>query len=142
VVPGCGTFFAYADWAAPGCNNVFFAPINDPTSYQTDTALNRKGAAYPNDLNYGFGGTYIVDPLATKFGLYYTHVDQPTPVGSTIKTLRAGNTLFIPGNPDGLNPAYSVSYTSAFDTATFNMLSAPAAIITSCVPDITAWAAN
>ena len=121
VIPGCGTFFSYADWAAPGCNNVFFSPtLADPTSFKTDFALNREAAPYPNDVNYGAGGTYTVDALLTKFGLYYAHVDQPTPVGSTIKTLRTGSTFFIPGNPGGLNPAYDVAYLPAFDSATIN----------------------
>ena len=98
VVPGCGTFFSYADWAAPGCNNVFFSPaLADPTSYATDFALNRKRAATPNDVNFGAGGTYTADSLLTKFGLYYAHVDQPTPVGQTIKTLRPGPNLLAAG---------------------------------------------
>jgi hypothetical protein len=121
VVPGCGTFFSYADWAAPGCNNVFFSPaLPDPTSYATNFALDREAASNPNDANYGLGGTYKADSLLTKFGLYYSHVDQPTPVGQTIKTLRTGSTYFIPGNPGGLNSAYNVAYLGAVDSATFN----------------------
>lgn len=120
-VPGCGTFFSYADWASPGCNYVFFSPVlPDPTSYATDTALNRQGAGYPNDLNYGVGGTYQADPLLTKFGLYYTHVDFPNPVGSTIKTLRSGPNYWLPGNPGGLNAAYNVAYLGAVDSGTIN----------------------
>jgi hypothetical protein len=121
IVAGCGTFFSYADWAAPGCNNVFFSPtLNDPQSYKANFALDRKPAANQNDVNFGTGGTYTADSLATKFGLYYAHVDQPTPVGQTIKTLRTGSTFFIPGNPGGLNSAYNVAYFGAVDSATLN----------------------
>lgn len=121
VVPGCGSFFSYADWAAPGCNNVYFSPVlADPTSYATDFALNRKRAATPNDVNFGAGGSYTADSLLTKFGLYYAHVDQPTPVGQTIKTLRAGPNYWLLGNPGGLNSAYNVAYLGAVDSATIN----------------------
>ncbi|MGO9361048.1 MAG: DUF1302 domain-containing protein [Xanthobacteraceae bacterium] len=121
VLAGCGTFFSYADWAAPGCNNVYFAPtLADPTSYADNFALDRKAASNPSDANFGAGGTYQADPLLTKFGLYYAHVDQPTPVGSTIKTLRTGPTAFIPGDPGGLNSAYNVAYLGAVDSATLN----------------------
>ncbi|MDR3489603.1 MAG: DUF1302 family protein [Bradyrhizobium sp.] len=121
VLTGCGTFFSYADWAAPGCNNVMVSStLPDPTSYATNFALDRKVAANPNDANYGVGGTYTADSLLTKFGLYYAHVDQPTPVGNTIKTLRTGSTYFIPGNPGDLNSAYNVAYLGAVDSATLN----------------------
>jgi hypothetical protein len=118
-LPGCGTFFSGADWLAPGCNNVFFAQIPDPTSFATDTALNRMGAPVVHDANFGVGGSYQADPLHTKFGLYYAHVDQPTPVAEGVKTLRLGPP-FIPGNPGDLNPGYTVTYLGAVDTFTFN----------------------
>jgi len=120
-LPGCGTFFSGADWLPPGCNNVFFNPaFNDPTSFATDFALNRMGAPVAHDANFGIGGSYQADPLLTKFGLYYAHVDQPTPVGETVKTLRTGNVFFIPTNPGNLNPGYTVAYLGAVDTVTFN----------------------
>ena len=96
-LPGCGTFFSGADWLPPGCNNVFFNPLfDDPTSFATDFALNRMGAPVVHDANFGVGGSYQADPLLTKFGFYYAHVDQPTPVGETVKTLRTGNVFFSP----------------------------------------------
>jgi Protein of unknown function (DUF1302) len=120
-LPGCGTFFSGADWLPPGCNNVFFNPaFPDPTSFATDFALNRMGAPVAHDANFGIGGSYQADPLLTKFGLYYAHVDQPTPVGETVKTLRTGNVFFIPTNPGNLNPGYTVAYLGAVDTVTFN----------------------
>ena len=124
-VPGCGTFFSGADWLAPGCNNVFFNPLfPDPTSFATDFALNRMGAPVVHDANFGVGGSYQADPLLTKFGFYYAHVDQPTPVGTTVKTLRTGIVppfgFFVPGNPGNLNPGYTVAYLGAVDTLTFN----------------------
>ena len=100
VVPGCGTFLSFADYVAPGCNDVFFSStLADPTSYATNFALNRKAAANSNDVNFGVGGTYQVDPLLTKFGLYYTHVDDPTPVANANKTLRPGPNSWLLGNP-------------------------------------------
>ena len=121
VVAGCGSFFSYADWAAPGCNNVYFSPaLPDPKSYATDFALNRKAAANPNDVNFGAGGTYTADSLLTKFGLYYAHVDQPTPVGQTIKTLRPGPNYWLLANPGDLNSAYNVAYLGAVDSGTVN----------------------
>ena len=120
-LPGCGTFFSGADWLPPGCNNVFFNPaFNDPMSFATDFALNRMGAPVVHDANFGVGGSYQADPLLTKFGLYYAHVDQPTPVGETVKTLRTGNVFFLPTNPGNLNPGYTVAYLGAVDTLTFN----------------------
>jgi Protein of unknown function (DUF1302) len=120
-LPGCGTFFSGADWLPPGCNNVFFNPaFPDPTSFATDFALNRMGAPVAHDANFGIGGSYQADALLTKFGLYYAHVDQPTPVGETVKTLRTGPVFFIPTNPGNLNPGYTVAYLGAVDTVTFN----------------------
>jgi hypothetical protein len=125
-LPGCGTFFSGADWATPGCNQVYFAQIPDPTSLATDTALNKIGAPVAHDANFGVGGSYQADSLLTKFGLYYAHVDQPTPVAEGVKTLRTGATLvppfqfFAPGNPGNLNPGYTVAYLGAVDSFTFN----------------------
>ena len=124
-LPGCGTFFSGADWLPPGCNNVFFNPLfPDPTSFATDFALNRMGAPVVHDANFGVGGSYQADPLLTKFGLYYAHVDQPAPVGTTVKTLRTVPVgpfgFFVPGNPGNLNPGYTVAYLGAVDTLTFN----------------------
>jgi Protein of unknown function (DUF1302) len=121
VLPGCGTFFSGADWVSPGCNNVYFNPLfADPTSYATDFALNKIGAPVAHDANFGFGGSYLADPLFTKFGLYYAHVDQPTPVGDGVKTLRAGPLYWLPTNPGGLNSGYTVAYLGAVDTFTLN----------------------
>ncbi len=120
-VPGCGTFFSGADWIATGCNNVDFQPtFNDPMSFATDVALNRIGTPVAHDANFGAGFSYQVDPLLTKFGLYYAHVDQPTPVGEGVKTLRFGNNFFLPTNPGNLNSGYTVAYVGAVDTLTFN----------------------
>jgi len=124
-LPGCGTFFSGADWLPPGCNNVFFNPaFNDPTSFATDFALNKIGAPVAHDANFGVGGSYQADALRTKFGLYYAHVDQPTPVGEGVKTLRTVLVnpfgFFAPGNPGNLNPGYTVAYLGAVDTYTFN----------------------
>jgi hypothetical protein len=120
-LPGCGSFFSAADWLAPGCNDVFFSPtLPDPTSFATNFALNKIGEPVVHDANFGIGTSYQADPLHTKFGLYYAHVDQPTPAAEGVKTLRGGNVLFIPGNPGGLNPGYAVTYLGAVDTITFN----------------------
>ena len=104
---------------------MFFNPsFPDPTSFATDFALNRMGAPVVHDANFGVGGSYQADPLLTKFGLYYAHVDQPAPVGTTVKTLRTGTVgpfgFFVPGNPGNLNPGYTVAYLGAVDTLTFN----------------------
>jgi hypothetical protein len=122
-LPGCGTFFSGADWLPPGCNNVYFVPgTPDPTSFAGDLALNKIGAPVAHDANFGVGGSYQADPLLTKFGLYYAHVDQPTPVGTTVKGLRTVPIgpfgFFVPGSP--LNPGYTVEYLGAVDTFTFN----------------------
>jgi len=120
-LPGCGTFFSGADWVAPGCNNVYFNPaFTDPQSYATDFALNRKPSSTPNDPNFGLGGSYVAQPLFTKFGLYYAHVDQPTPVGQGVKTLRSGPVYWAPTNPGDLNSGYTVTYLGAVDTLTLN----------------------
>src|SRR5574337_354064 len=124
TLPGCGTFFSGADWIAPGCNNVYFNPaFADPTSFATDFALNRKPSENAHDANFGVGGSYVADPLHTKFGLSYAHVDQPTPVGQGVKTLRAGLGFWLPTNPGNLNSGYTVTYVVAVDTLTFNFTS-------------------
>ncbi len=121
VLPGCGTFFSGADWISPGCNNVYFNPLfADSTSYVTDFALNKIGAPVVHDENFGVGGSYQVDPLFTKFGLDYAHVDQPTPVGDGVKSWRTSRYYWLPTNPGGLNSGYTVAYLGAVDTLTLN----------------------
>jgi len=120
ALPGCGTFFSL-DWIAQGCSNVYFATtLSDPQAYATNYALNRATAPSHNDPNFGFGASYQADPLHTKFGLYYAHVNSPVPIGDGVKTSRSGSVYWAVGNPSGGNAAYTVEYPGAVDTVAVN----------------------
>lgn len=112
---GCGTFFSTYDYVTPGCNRVVvaapFSPVPDPTAL----AAGFRGARAPtpevsDSGQLGIGVTYKAVDIATDFGAYLSQYHNRTPVVSAIRTTRAIPVPFIPGNPDGANPAYFTEY--------------------------------
>ena len=117
ILPGCGTLFSGADWVAPGCNDVVFGPLADPFALATGFDINRASTPENHDAQFGFGGSYVAEPISTKFGAYYSHVDNPTPTAATITSTRTAP-LFIPNAPG--NPMYFERYAEGVDSFAFN----------------------
>lgn len=108
----CGTFYSGVDWYSDGCNAVMFGNISDRTALATGTFLKRTGNVMPsNGGQAGVAVTRNVAAWATKFGLYATQFHSRQGYSGVIKSLRpAGAPVFVPGDPDGLNPRYYTEF--------------------------------
>lgn len=120
VLAPCGTFNSLSDWAPQGCDKVVFGPFSDAMALTKGYFINRATAPVNHDLNFGLGGSYVIAPINTKLGFYYTHVDSPLPFGSGVTSLRSAATPFVPGNADGKNPMYFVSNPPGVESLALN----------------------
>lgn len=119
VAPGCGTFFSLSDWVAAGCNGVMLGAGSDAVNSVATGFAGRLATPANHQPQYGVGATYMIDPIATKVGAYYSHVAWTAPVPGAMKSLRPAPP-FIPGNPGGLNTAYYVAYPDGVNAFTVN----------------------
>ena len=103
TLAGCGTLYSPADWVAPGCNRIVFGANADPFALASGLSLGRDPTPTNHDAQFGFGGSYVAEPIGTKFGAYYAHVDNPTPTAVTVTSARAAP-LFIPNTPRAIPP--------------------------------------
>jgi hypothetical protein len=117
TLAGCGTLASGADWVSPGCNNVVFGPNADPLALATGFSIARDPTPTNHDAQFGIGGSYVATPIGTKFGAYYSHVDNPTPTAVTVTSARAAP-LFIPNMPG--NPSYFEAYAPGVDSLALN----------------------
>jgi hypothetical protein len=117
---GCGTLYAAADWNEPGCNNVVFGPFSDPAALAAGFDITKAPTPDNHDAQFGIGGSYFLEPIGTKFGVYYSHVDNPLSSPATIVSTPTVSTFapFAPGNPqyfmryaEGVN-AFAVNFTT------------------------------
>jgi hypothetical protein len=125
VAPPCGSFFSLQDWVASGCNAVLLSPVSDPQALATGGFVYRLPTPATHNANFGVGGSYVIDPIATKVGLHYAYGNSTSPVPSAMKSLRtpvAGPTgqPFIAGNPGGLNTAYFTEYPGGVNSFAMN----------------------
>jgi hypothetical protein len=119
TLAGCGTLFSGADWMAPGCNGVVFgAGLSDPAALAAGTVVSRAPTPDNHDAQFGIGGSYLAESIGTKFGLYYSHVDNPLPTAATITSVRTAAPLFIPFGAG--NPQYFLRYADGVDAFAFN----------------------
>lgn len=105
--PGCGTFAATADFAAPGCEMVMLSSaLSSADGLASGRFMKRRAdQTADNAGQFGIGGSYLVQDIGTKFSLYYTNIHSRNGYVEAVRTGRTG-TVFLPGDPDGLNPAY------------------------------------
>jgi hypothetical protein len=111
----CGTLFSGADWAAPGCNNVVFGPFSDPAALAAGFDISRAPTPHNHDAQFGVGGTYVAEAIGTRFGAYYSHVDNTTPTAATITG------PFSPATPAS-NPQYFLRYAEGVESFAFNFM--------------------
>ena len=105
--PGCGTFAATADYASPGCDRVMVSnALSSADGLGTGRFLKRGSDGTAGDAGqFGIGGSYLVPDIGTKFSLHFTNIHARTGYVEADRTGRSG-AIFLPGDPDGLNPAY------------------------------------
>jgi hypothetical protein len=115
ALPGCGTFFSANDFMAEGCAKAMFGNLSDRTAVATGIYVQR--AATQDPPNSGQGGIalkHTVEAWSTEFGLYAARFHSRIPFYSGTKSGRDGP-LFLPGNPDNLNPVYFTEYPEAIE---------------------------
>ena len=108
----CGTFYSGVDWYSDSCNAVTFGNMSDRSALATGTYLKRASNVMPsNGGQAGVALTHDVDAWASKFGLYATQFHSRQGYSGVIKSLRpSAAPLFVPGDPDGLNPRYYTQF--------------------------------
>jgi hypothetical protein len=107
----CGTFFSSLDFMAEGCDKAMFGNLSDRAAVATGIYVKRTATQDPS--NSGQGGIALkhkVDSWATEFGLYATQFHSRAPFYSGTKSGRETGPLFLPGDPDILNPSYFTEY--------------------------------
>jgi len=127
VIDGCGTYFSQTDPAAQGCNGVTLnGLLPDRANYANGLFITRTEDDIPDDgKQFGVAFRYFAENLNfSEFGLYYMQLHSRTPffsgVVSANPTLPDGSlgppdgnpdfAPFIPGNPFGGNPQYTIDY--------------------------------
>ena len=109
---GCGTYFATADYVAPGCNRVMVGDtVSDPASVTGGRFLKR--SATPDVANtgqFGLAGFFKLPSLSSELGVYAAQYHSRTPIASPIRSARVGGAPFLPGDADGLNAGYLTEY--------------------------------
>ena len=127
VIDGCGTYFSQTDPAAQGCNGVTLdATLPDRVNYVNGLFITRTEDDIPQDAKqWGVAFRYFAENLNfSEFGLYYINIHSRTPYFSGVvsgnPTLPDGSlgppdgspdfAPFIPGNPFGGNPQYTIDY--------------------------------
>jgi len=118
VLAGCGTFFSGSDSFPSGCNYVSVGPFSSPGNVINGTVFNRAPTPSNHDAQFGVGASYVADPIGTKFGLYYSHVDNPTPLVAGINSLNAAPPWFTPFAPT--NPRYFINFAEGVDSFALN----------------------
>jgi hypothetical protein len=112
VYSECGTFYSGVDWYSDGCNAVTFGALSDRAALASGFFLKRAPNVMPsNSGQFGLNLTQTVASWNTRFGLYATQFHSRQGYSGVTKTGRAaGAPVFIPGDPDGLNPKYFTEF--------------------------------
>lgn len=95
VIPGCGTYFSYNDYAPEGCNQVILT--NDALAGLDDASLVGAGYALNRDVDgnrlakdegqFGVAFRYMSEDLGdTEFGFYAMNIHSRLPVVSGVKS--------------------------------------------------------
>ncbi len=115
IIDGCGTYFSQSDPAADGCNGVTLnGLIPDAANIANGLFITRTPDLDPDDAGqFGIALRYFAENLNfSEFGLYYLNLHSRVPFFSGVtSTLNPPvGVPFIPGNPLGGNPQYTVEY--------------------------------
>lgn len=98
----CGTFFASADYAAPGCNQVMLGGTNDRIGLPAGLYASRAATVEADDAGqYGLGLIYKAESINTEFGAYLSNVHSRIPMYGAIKNSNPGGAPLIPPSSPG-----------------------------------------
>ncbi len=95
VIPGCGTYFSFNDYAPEGCNQVILSGdaldgLDDATRVSAGYALNRDSDGNrlaKDDGQFGIAFRYMSEALGdTEFGFYAMNIHSRLPVVSGVKS--------------------------------------------------------
>jgi hypothetical protein len=93
--------------------------FSDGVALGNGFVVNRAADKEQNNPQGGIGVTYK-DPSGFQLGAYYAHTSWRRGMPDAVTTLRSMAVPFIPGNPDGHNPAYRFEYVPDVDTFAVN----------------------
>ncbi|NNF15778.1 MAG: DUF1302 domain-containing protein [Gammaproteobacteria bacterium] len=112
VVDGCGTYFSSVDVAAGGCDGVVITTLVPDRAALGVFSISRNPDLDPDDNGqFGIAMRYFAENLnGTEFGAYFINIHSRFPLFSGNVSSNPGGTLFIPGNPLGGNPTYTVEF--------------------------------
>ncbi len=118
VIDGCGTYFSDLDVAAGGCGGVVLSnQLPDQVIIANNLFIQRNPDLEPDDGGqFGFALRYFAEQLnSSEFGLFYINHHSRSPLfsGNTSSNVANGGppgVPFIPGNPLGGNPSYTVEF--------------------------------
>ncbi len=118
VIDGCGTYFSQTDPAAQGCDGVTLnGLLPDRVNYANGLFITRTADDIPDDGGqWGIALRYFAENLNfSEFGLYFLNLHSRTPFFSGVVSanyLPDGTLIapFIPGDPLGGNPRYTIAY--------------------------------
>ena len=115
VIDGCGTYFSQSDPAAAGCDGVTLRNLTpDSQDIAEGYFISRTPDLEPDDEGqFGIALRYFAEGLNfSEFGVYYVNHHSRIPYFSGVtSTLNPPVGLpFIPGNPLGGNPQYTVEF--------------------------------
>jgi hypothetical protein len=118
---GCGTFFATTDYRPAGCDKVFIGGGTDQNALANGFYVKRAATPKNTDVQFGLGGTYVVESIGTKFGLFFAQVDSRG-LSNAIVVTTSKIAPYIPGDPFGTNGQYREDYVpnTQIYSSTFN----------------------
>lgn len=118
-LPGCGTFYAYADYVSTGCDKVLVGPGRDSLSVATGAFGKRAPDGMPSGGGqYGLGVNRLTK--LGLFGAYYANIHSRRFALDALKSTRTGLPPLIPGDPGGANVQYRLEYPENVDLFAVN----------------------
>ncbi|MEM7612460.1 MAG: DUF1302 domain-containing protein [Pseudomonadota bacterium] len=118
VIDGCGTYFSDLDVAAGGCDGVVLTNlIPDQAVIASNLFISRNPDIEADDAGqFGVALRMFIEQWnSSEFGLFYVNYHSRSPFfsGNTSSNVARGGppgVPFIPGNPLGGNPSYTVEF--------------------------------
>jgi Protein of unknown function (DUF1302) len=109
-LPGCGTFYAFADYVTSGCDKVLVGPGRDSGSVATGAFGKRAPDGMPSGGGqYGLGINRVLPDIGLV-GAYVANIHSRRFALDAVKSTRSGLPPLIPGDPGGANVQYRVEY--------------------------------
>ena len=111
ALDACGTLWSMSDYLVEGCDRVMSGQplVSDRARTALGVYQKRLPTLTPKAKEFGFGATWRPDE-GLELGLYHARYHARTPLPGLRRTLRPGEPVLRPGDPDGRNMAYFTEY--------------------------------